>query len=131
VLALALVTPLGFATKFYGGPGADWVGRYGGGVVYEVFWILALLAAAPRWSAGRVGAGVLVVTCGLEAMQLWHPPFLEAIRSTFLGRALIGSTFSWWDFPHYLVGCVLGVALARRLAGSGAPPDPRRPAPSL
>jgi hypothetical protein len=41
-------------------------------------------------------------------LQLWHPPFLTAIRATFIGKLLLGTTFAWWDFPHYLLGCVLG-----------------------
>jgi hypothetical protein len=134
LLALAAVTPLGFATKLYRGPGAAWVANYGGGVVYEIFWIFLMLAIAPRWSASRVAIGVLLVTGGLEVLQLWHPPALEAVRSTALGRALVGSTFSWWDFPHYAAGCALGVALARLLAGGerGAQPrTPTRKAPSL
>ncbi len=134
LLALLVVTPLGFATKLYGGPGAAWVGNYGGGLVYVIFWILVVLAIAPRLPPGRVALGVLWVTCGLEVLQLWRPPFLEAIRSTYLGRALVGSTFSWWDFPHYVVGCAAGVGLARTLSGrtrdSGAA-EPERAAPSV
>ena len=93
LLALLIVTPLGFATKLYSGPGAAWVGNYGGGLVYVVFWILVVLAIAPRLPPGRVAVGVLCVTCGLELLQLWRPPLLEAFRSTYLGRALVGSTF--------------------------------------
>jgi hypothetical protein len=117
LLALLVVTPLGFATKLYSGPGAAWVGNYGGGLVYVIFWILVVLAIAPRLPPGRVAVGVLFVTCGLEVLQLWRPPLLEAIRSTYLGRALVGSTFSWWDFPHYVAGCAAGVGLARILSG--------------
>ncbi|MEE9212976.1 MAG: DUF2809 domain-containing protein, partial [Phycisphaeraceae bacterium] len=47
-------------------------------------------------------------TCALEFAQLWHPPWLQMIRSTFLGRAVLGTTFSWWDLPIYPVGCALG-----------------------
>jgi hypothetical protein len=121
-LALLLLTPLGFATKLYAGPGARWIHDSAGGMVYEIFWILAVLFAAPRASPGRVALGVLAVTCALEALQLWHPPWLEALRAPFLGRALLGSTFSWWDYPYYVVGCLAGWALARALcarAGAG------------
>ena len=63
---------------------------------------------------------VLVVTCTLAFLQLWHPAFLEAIRSTFLGRTLIGTTFAWWDLPHYAVGCALGTWLGSLLRGGGS-----------
>ena len=128
LLALLVVTPLGFATKLYSGPGAAWVGNYGGGLVYVVFWILVVLAIAPRLPPGRVAVGVLCVTCGLELLQLWRPPLLEAFRSTYLGRALVGSTFSWWDFPHYIVGCAVGVGLARILSGRARASQEAEPA---
>ena len=60
-------------------------------------------------------AAVLLVTCVLEVLQLWQPPALAALRGSFLGHALIGSSFSLWDFPHYAVGGLLGAALAHRL----------------
>jgi hypothetical protein len=113
-LALLIVVPLGFAAKFYGGPGGWWVRDYGAGVLYEVFWILLVSAARPSLNPAGVALGVFVVTCALEFLQLWHPAPLEAIRATFLGRTLIGSTFSWWDFPHYAIGSALGAWSASR-----------------
>ncbi len=116
--ALVLAVPVGFAMKAYTGPGGWWVRNYGAGVVYEVFWILLVLLFRPKFSITRVAWGVLVVTCGLEVLQLWHPAFLEAVRRTFLGRALIGTTFSAWDFPSYVLGCLMGAGLARLLIRS-------------
>ena len=109
VLSLLVVTPLGFAFKFYSGPGNGWFNDYGAGVVYEIFWILlASLFFPSKRSANVIPVYVLVLTCILEFLQLWHPPFLEVIRSFFLGSALIGTTFVWWDFPHYVFGCLTG-----------------------
>ena len=50
-----------------------------------------------------------------ETLQLCHPWFLEKIRSYYLGSALIGTIFIWWDFPHYAVGCIIGWALIKWL----------------
>lgn len=111
---LALI-PLGLATKLYRGPAEGWVTGYAGGIVYEVFWVLLLVAVRPKASPVRAALGVLAVTCVLEAAQLWQPPALQAARGTFLGRTLLGSTFSPWDFPHYAVGCLIGGVWARRI----------------
>jgi hypothetical protein len=107
------VVPLGFASKLYGGPARLWVSGYAGGILYVVFWILLALAIWPTLSSRLVALTVLGITCMLEVLQLWHPPALQAVRSTFIGHALIGSTFSWWDFPYYVLGSVLGVLLVR------------------
>lgn len=112
---LLLVVPLGFAAKLHG---TAWMQNYGAGVLYEVFWVLAVLMLRPGLSPRGAAAGVLAVTAVLEFLQLWHPSPLEAARSTFAGQALLGSDFSWWDFPHYLAGCVVG-AWAGRAAVRG------------
>ena len=110
---LAVLVPLGFGTKIYTGPGSAWVFGHAGGLVYVAFWTLLVLAVRPDLSATRVAVWVLVVTCALEFLQLWHPPFLEAARRPFLGQALLGSTFSWSDFPYYAAGAVVGALVGR------------------
>jgi hypothetical protein len=108
-LSLLIITPLGFAFKFYPGPGNVWFNNHGAGLLYEIFWILAAFLFFPsRRSADRIPVYVFLATSILEWLQLWHPPLLEMIRSTFPGRALIGTTFVWWDFPHYVLGCFIG-----------------------
>jgi hypothetical protein len=49
---------------------------------------------------------VFIVTCILEFLQLWHPPFLEWIRNYFLGRTIIGNSFSKSDFLYYFFGLI-------------------------
>ena len=108
-LYLALIVPLGFAFKLYGGPGHVWFNDYGAAVLYEVFWcLLAGLVFDPRKHALRIAVVVFVITCALEFLQLVDTPLLSAIRRYRLGQYLIGTTFVWWDFPHYVLGCVLG-----------------------
>jgi len=85
LLSLLVVTPLGFLFKLYAGPGRGWFNNYAAGVLYEVFWCLALFFLWPRReSTVKVAVGVFVVTSILEVLQLWHPWMLEQIRSTFL-----------------------------------------------
>jgi len=63
-----------------------------------------------------IAVTVCLVTCLLEFAQMWQPPLLQMVRSTVMGRALLGTTFMWRDLPIYPVGCVLGWLLMRRLA---------------
>ena len=109
-LTLLGVVAFGFASKFYPGPGRWWVNNWGpASVAYEVFFMLAAFLAVPRRKAiTRIAVGVFTLTCLLEFLQLWQPPWLQTIRSTLLGKALLGNTFSWWDLPAYAIGCLLG-----------------------
>lgn len=108
LLSLAVVVPAGWYGKVYRGPGAHWVNDSLGGVSYEILWCLVFGLCLPRCKAARIAAAVLIVTCILEFLQLWHPPLLEWLRSYFLGRTILGSTFDWWDFPYYFAGSALG-----------------------
>lgn len=108
ILSLSIVTPLGFASKAYQGIGREWFNNYAGAILYEIFWILLIMLIWRNLSPLGVSVGVLLVTCFLEVLQLWQPPFLQAMRETFIGRTLLGTTFVWWDFPYYILGCLIG-----------------------
>jgi hypothetical protein len=114
--SLLIITPLGFASKYYNGPGAWWFNNYLGGVMYEIFWCLAVYLLWPRASALPIAIWVFALTCSLEFLQLWHPHFLQVIRGTFIGRTLIGTSFTWWDFPYYIAGCLAGWLWIRGLS---------------
>ena len=87
----------------------DWWRNYGGGVPYVVFWIMLGFVVFPfRKSVLAICWIAVLMTCGLEILQLWHPQWLDNIRATRFGAALLGSGFVWSDFPPYLIGGVLG-----------------------
>ncbi len=117
-VSLLIIVPVGFYSKFYRGPAASWVNDSLGGLFYVVFWCLAVFLVCPRWKPRPTAVGVLFATCVLEFMQLWHPPFLEFLRSYFLGRTILGTFFDWSDFPYYFIGSAIGwywlTLLARR-----------------
>ena len=102
---------LGVASKFYTGFAADWVHYHAGGALYEIVWIGFFASLLPHTRPWHIPLAVLFATTLIELLQLWHPPFLQTIRATFIGHALLGNTFSWWDFPHYIIGSSLGLVL--------------------
>lgn len=106
-LILAGLIPLGLVSKAYHGPGSAWVQGHLGGMVYVVFWCLAALLVWPRARPWLIALFVFVATCGLEFMQLWQPERLQQIRASFVGAALLGTTFVWADFLYYALGCAL------------------------
>jgi hypothetical protein len=105
-----LLVPLGFYTKVYSGPASVWVNNSLGGVLYVLFFSLFFSLLFPSARPCKVAAWVFLGTCSLECLQLWHPPFLESLRSTFLGAALLGSSYSWSDLLHYGIAAGLSVA---------------------
>ena len=117
IVSLAIVTPAGFAMKFYSGPAADWFNNSAGGAMYVVFWCLLAAIVWPRRSAVTlIVITVLTVTCILETMQLWKAPPLQWVRSFFIGRTLIGTTFSPSDYIYYFAGALIGWFWLRLIA---------------
>ncbi len=105
---LLLIIPLGFYTKVYSGPANMWVNNSLGGFFYEIFWILLVSFLFPKAKPFRIALWVFLVTCAIEFLQLWHPPFLEMPLGNFIGRTILGNSFNWGDFPYYFLGSLIG-----------------------
>ncbi len=115
ILALIIIVPLGFYTKFYSGPAHLWVNNSLGGFFYEIFWILLFSILLPRVRQVKIAIVVFITTCALEFLQLWHPPFLQLLRSSFIGRTILGDSFNLMDFPYYFVGSLTGYLILRMI----------------
>ena len=115
LILLLLITPIGFYTKFYSGPGASWVNDSLGGVFYEIFWCLVIFFFFQNAKSYKIGVSVFIITCVLEFLQLWHPLFLEYLRSFFIGQTILGNSFSWFDFIYYFIGSGIGYLILTRL----------------
>jgi len=116
ILLLSVIVPIGFYTKFYTGPAQDWISNSVGGLLYEIFWCLVLYFLFPKTRVVLLALIVLCITCFLEFLQLWHPSFLEYLRSNFIGRTILGNAFNWLDFPYYIVGSALGYFLLKLIS---------------
>jgi hypothetical protein len=118
VLSLCIVTPLSFwIWRGYHGPARIWVNFYLSGAFYVLFWCLVVFFFAPKKKyALKIALGVLAATCLLEFLQLWHPAFLQNIRATFLGQAILGTCFVWAQFPYYFAGSLVSFFLLKLLA---------------
>ncbi len=108
ILSLLIILPIGLLYSHYR-YSTWWLNQEIGGIFYEIFWCLfAFLFIPTRRAIWQIPLWVLVITCLLEFMQLWHPPFLNWVRSFSWGKMLIGTTFTWSDFPYYFIGSGLG-----------------------
>jgi len=120
LLLLAVVAAAGIYAKNFKGPAEGWVNDSLGGLFYVVFWCLFVFFVTPRPRSIAIALWVLTVTSVLETAQLWHPRWLQAIRGTLLGAALLGTTFAWSDFLYYILGATVGafaIECVRRLTG--------------
>lgn len=107
-VAVVGIIPLGLATKMYQGIGQAWVEHFLGDVLYQMLWIMLICLIWVRASAAKVAISVFLAASAIEFLQLWQPPFLQMARSSVLGKLILGTTFTWWDFPYYFLGSVFG-----------------------
>ncbi len=108
VLIFVILVPVGFYTKFYSGFGHEWVNNKLGGVFYEIFWCLLFYILLPKSKPLGIAIWVFMITSTLEFVQLINSSLLDIIRSNFIGQTIIGNSFSWSDFPYYVIGSVIG-----------------------
>lgn len=113
--AVVIITPIGFATKFYHGFGEEWVHLYAGDILYPMFWYFVVMAIVPRLNPFLLAGLNLTFDVLGEFSQLISTPFLESIRGNFIGRTLIGTGFDANDFIYYVMGNILAVLLYFKL----------------
>jgi len=113
LLLLLITAVLGFALKYYRGPAQALLNNSLAGIAYVVFWCLLFKLIIPKTTAFKIVSLVTLITCLLEFAQLWHPTWLNSLRSGWLGKTLLGTTFNWTDLPFYLLGGFIAWLLIR------------------
>ncbi len=119
LVLILLITPVGFLSKAYHGPAAHWVNDSLSGVLYVIFWCWVVAFLLPRARASRIAIAVFVGTSLLEVAQLWHAPFLQYLRSFYLGKVILGTTFVPSDFFYYAIGAGIAFWSLKRLEAGG------------
>ena len=85
--------------------------KYGGIALWAlmIYAIVRFLKPETRiWCSAATAIAICVV---VELGQLYHAPWIDALRQTRLGALALGSVFNWPDMPAYGVGVVLGAML--------------------
>jgi Protein of unknown function (DUF2809) len=105
-VVLAVLVALGLGSKAYDGWGHGWINDSSGDVLYEMFWIWLVGSWQVRWRVDRIAIATFLITSLIEFSQII--PFPPAWQAQLWWRLLLGTSFTWLDFPHYAAGCLLG-----------------------
>ena len=108
VVLIILVAALGVMAKILPAGQGNWISNHLAGTFYVVELSLILFLIFPDHFSFVIVTAAFLLTALVEFFQNWHPDFLEPFRASFVGHTILGSTFSWLDFPWYLAGAFFG-----------------------
>jgi Protein of unknown function (DUF2809) len=109
--ALLLVIAAGLGSRVFGRHLPAFVAAYAGDTLYATMVFVGLGILAPRWSTARLAMTALAISCAIEISQLYHAPWIGAIRRTLPGALILGYGFLWSDLACYVAGVVLGAGV--------------------
>ncbi|MCA9149139.1 MAG: DUF2809 domain-containing protein [Planctomycetales bacterium] len=109
LIAIPLVIALGLASRKYGVYLPELLADYAGDTLWAwLVYLLVSLLCASRTLRARASTA-LTVAFLVEFSQLYHAPWIDAIRGTSLGGLALGLGFLWTDLVCYTVGVGLGM----------------------
>ena len=115
---------MGLVSRSYPGLFPAFLGKYPGVALWALMVFCGLGFISPGLSPLRLAVYALLISYVDEFSQIYQAPWINAVRGTYVGHLILGSTFSWFDMLAYTVGVALGVA-CRTIAV--CPYWPRRP----
>ncbi|UEG53063.1 DUF2809 domain-containing protein [Mucilaginibacter daejeonensis] len=62
-----------------------------------------------RSTIKKVAVISLAFCFAIEFSQLYHAPWIDALRQTLFGKLVLGSGFLWGDLLAYMAGVAIGV----------------------
>src|SRR5688572_12636088 len=112
-IATALVIGTGLLWRSRLFPLPDFVAKYGGDSLWALVVFLCFGIAFHRSSTVRIALIAVCFAWSVEFLQLYHASWIDGIRSTRLGRLVLGTTFNGPDLLAYVFGIALGVSAER------------------
>jgi hypothetical protein len=94
--------------------------KYGGDALWALMVFVGLGALLPRVSTVMLALLALGFAWSVEFSQIYHAPWIDALRATLPGRLILGSVFNWPDLPAYALGIALGAWADYRFRRPGA-----------
>jgi len=111
LLLLIGTVALGLASRRYASALPEFVATYAGDVLWAsmVFWLLTLVR--PNGEGRQLAVIAFAMAVVVESSQLYHAPWLDALRASPLGALALGQGFLWSDMACYAVGVMLAAVI--------------------
>jgi hypothetical protein len=88
------------------------IAKYGGDTIWAGEFLFFLRILFPKTKLFTLAVWNYLLGVTVEVSQLWHASWLNAIRSTRLGKLMLGLGFMWSDLVCYAVGTLIAWGIA-------------------
>lgn len=114
LLLIFLTVALGLASRHYSTLLPVWINDYAGDALWAlmVFWGFGFIFTQKRTL--HIAALSLLFSYGIEISQLYHAPWIDAVRANRLGGLVLGFGFLWSDIVSYTIGIIVGIICEMR-----------------
>lgn len=119
--AMLAVLALGLVWRSPHLPFPLWLRKYGADALWALLVYLLVRFPAPKArpiTSAAIAFGFAVL---IEFTQLYHAPWIDALRATRLGALILGSVFNWPDLVAYAAGSLIGLLIEARFQRNSAP----------
>jgi hypothetical protein len=108
---IVLVAALGIGSRRFAFALPEFVAAYAGDTLWALAAFLAVGLVLPSATTARVALLAMGLSFAVEVSQLYHAPWIDAIRQTTLGGLILGFGFLWSDLACYVAGIGVGVCV--------------------
>lgn len=102
-----LIIALGLFLRSRFCPLGPFLVKYGGDALWAALIYVLIRFCQPSMNAFKSAVVASGFAIAVELSQLYHEPWLDAIRVHRLGALVLGSTFNLPDIPAYAVGIAI------------------------
>ncbi|MBO0947025.1 ribosomal maturation YjgA family protein [Fibrella forsythiae] len=112
------VLVLGLASRRLGTYLPSFINAYIGDTLWALMVFFGIALVFSRQPTRIVALMALLFSFSIEISQLYHAPWIDAIRATRLGALVLGFGFLWTDLICYSVGIAVGALIDYQLVRS-------------
>ncbi|WP_246582924.1 DUF2809 domain-containing protein [Clostridium simiarum] len=102
---------LGIASRKFSYLLPKFLANYAGDVLWALMVFFGFRFILIKKSTYFVGIVAISFSYLIEISQLYHKPWIDAIRRTALGGLVLGYGFLWSDILCYTIGVAIGIIL--------------------
>ena len=91
------------------------ISSYSGDILWALMVFLIIAFIFNKKSTIFTISWEIIFSYSIEISQLYHAPWIDAIRNTTLGGLILGFGFLWSDLVCYTIGIIIGIIIEKLL----------------